>query len=176
MKNRIRALKEFLEEIAGVEISYSNTPFPDFDSAREFPEDVRCFMQVIGRCEIGSEPSKDLTGYQILNVDCPIAMSEAYQAYCNGDSILFVWEEETGREIFGIPSDELFLVANDCDNQSVWLQKKTDLFTNSVYNKRLSKSGDIEVTSFFEWVKYYLVVTLEYNSINKDRLNKLKEI
>lgn len=176
MKNRIRALGKFLQEIAEVEISYSNTPYPDFDPAREFPEDVRYFMQVIGRCEIGSEPSKDYTGYQILNVDRPIAMNEAYQAYCGEDSILFVWEAETGKDIFGIPSDELFLVANDCDNQSVWLENKTELFTNSVYNKRLSKSGDIEITSFFEWVKYYLEVTLEYNSINKDLLNKLKKI
>ena len=75
MKNRIRALRDFLEEIASSQIDFSHTPCPHFDPEELFSEDYRYFMQIIGKCEIGSSPIPGY-GYQILNVDHPVAMNK----------------------------------------------------------------------------------------------------
>ena len=135
LTNLAKYIKAQFDFIPSEHLGYGFQPIETFVGKKLYPDDFQVFTEVFGHTSIGSTSHDG--GYQVLNVDIPTRIDKVLEKMLANETILFDWGEcLPDEEIFnGIKAKNVFLVANDNENQPIfYLQDKDKLKLISEYS------------------------------------------
>ena len=153
MRERIKRIKKFLDEIDVDQISVIYDPQSNFSNKQSYPLDFQIFMEQIGELVINTNADCGATGYQNICLEKPRPFCTNEAKFCEDETNVYDYSNRTDGDYFTGLRKNININASDINGEMYGFD------TTYTPYKFVSAGHNIKAddkVSFLDWFEHFL--------------------